>query len=115
MNGGRPVTASPMLECVETFGADYDGELVRLIAGVSRVGAEHEIVRRFPEKFRRVDGNRSRRIREAASTASRQPACEMTLEEELQIRRNWIAAIDQRARDRESRYGSATASSPRPR
>jgi hypothetical protein len=91
-----------MVTCVESFSATYDGERVRLVAGRDRVGAEHELVRRFPAKFGKT-AMRSSRSHSRGADAKAEPAHLIPLEEELRRRSAWLAEIERRAQRRASR------------
>jgi hypothetical protein len=94
-----------MLVAAESFTTRYDGEVVRLVAGRDRVGAEHEIARRHPGKFRPVLSAPGRASRSRSAPRDDRP--EMPLDEELRIRREWIEEIEARADRRRHRQHEA--------
>jgi hypothetical protein len=95
------VNRSDMLTPRETFAAMVDGIPETFVSGISRVVADHEIVRATPGRWRHVtaaDGGRTRsRVRQATADPSTDEY-DMTLAEELAIRKAWVERVQTRAR-----------------
>jgi hypothetical protein len=121
-NPEATVRANSMLVATKDFECEYDGKRVELKAGFDRVGGDHELAARFPQNFRPVErgqsGERSVVVHRMMDGASlRHPArttqgansrelptpserLTMTLEQELRIRREALAELDRRERER---------------
>jgi len=102
------VRSNLMLTCIESFEAAYDDDRVQLVAGRDRIGADHELAKRFPRHFRISEGNGlgGRGEQRAVVDRMRDPVRE-SLERELSIRARRLAELDQRA---ERRPAPASAS-----
>jgi hypothetical protein len=51
----QQATRDTMFTATEDFVADYDGARLEIVAGRHRFAPGHEIVRRFPDRFREID------------------------------------------------------------
>ena len=93
-----------MLQCVEDFETEYDGQTLELRAGVDRVGADHPIALEHPERFGPAGGigggERSRGVVHRMVSHDARKASRLPLEEELRRRTHRLADLAQRERER---------------